>query len=409
MGGMTQMEYDDENRVTKTTDANNLVTKYTYDDAGNLTSRSETYCGCAGVVPEATTYTYNTLGQQTSITMPTGVVTDSYVYDAYGSLLSSSGSTTNSYLFTGEQFDNNLGEYYLRARYYDPGVGRFTARDPFDGWLSDPLSLNKYGYVHGNPVNSIDPTGLFTMTESSAGFSISSIFSAMNVALPYVRAAAPFARAAAIGVGVAAVGVSAYSQKDIIKLAMSYIAVKACNLFGSSNCRTFIPIVFYGNNFGVDNQGRLNRLEETTQHVYESIVFESRAPIVSQRIPAHDRTWLAGTTECNSTARSIAMSILNRNETPRDRFSVTCDEYPFASTEQGGAANYSRGGVSLKFVPGWETTPQANLMSRAKLRAAGVDANDPFEKWYGVIAIPGMRTSFWRSRTGQIQGPTINP
>jgi RHS repeat-associated protein len=86
MGGTTRMEYDDENRVTKTTDANNLVTKYTYDSRGNLTSRSETYCGCAGVVPGATTYTYNEFGQQTSITLPTGA-TVFQDYDSRGNLL----------------------------------------------------------------------------------------------------------------------------------------------------------------------------------------------------------------------------------------------------------------------------------------------------------------------------------
>jgi RHS repeat-associated protein len=86
MGGTTRMEYDDDNRVTKTTDANNLVTKYTYDTRGNLTSRSETYCGCAGVVPGSTTYTYNELGQQTSITLPTGA-TVFQDYDSRGNLL----------------------------------------------------------------------------------------------------------------------------------------------------------------------------------------------------------------------------------------------------------------------------------------------------------------------------------
>jgi len=48
------------------------------------------------------------------------------------------------------------GFYYMRARYYDPEVGRFVSEDPigFDG------GLNLYAYVGGNPISAVDPTGL---------------------------------------------------------------------------------------------------------------------------------------------------------------------------------------------------------------------------------------------------------
>ncbi len=49
---------------------------------------------------------------------------------------------------------------YLRARYYDPASGTFNRLDPFFGNLQDPQSLHKYLYVHGDPVQGIDPTGL---------------------------------------------------------------------------------------------------------------------------------------------------------------------------------------------------------------------------------------------------------
>jgi hypothetical protein len=55
--------------------------------------------------------------------------------------------------------------YYLRARYYDPGVGRFLSRDSFAGDESNPLSLHKYLYTHANPVNLTDPSGLWTLIE----------------------------------------------------------------------------------------------------------------------------------------------------------------------------------------------------------------------------------------------------
>ncbi len=48
---------------------------------------------------------------------------------------------------------------YLRARYYNPADGRFQSRDTWEGDINHPLSLNRWGYVEGNPVNRNDPSG----------------------------------------------------------------------------------------------------------------------------------------------------------------------------------------------------------------------------------------------------------
>jgi RHS repeat-associated protein len=61
--------------------------------------------------------------------------------------------------YRGEQYDSDLGLYYLRARYYNPATGRFLSRDPLEGSANDPASLHKYLYVGGDPVNLKDPTG----------------------------------------------------------------------------------------------------------------------------------------------------------------------------------------------------------------------------------------------------------
>jgi RHS repeat-associated protein len=66
-------------------------------------------------------------------------------------------------LYSGEQFDAKIGQQYLWQRYYDPVTGRFNRLDPFFGNLDDPQSLHKYLYTHADPVNGIDPTGLFGM------------------------------------------------------------------------------------------------------------------------------------------------------------------------------------------------------------------------------------------------------
>src|SRR5208283_1223625 len=87
------------------------------------------------------------------------VVTDNYNYDAFGNLLSSPGPTPNNYLYRGEQYDSDLGLYYLRARYYNPQTGRFLSRDPEDGKITDPATLHKYLYANGDPINGVDPMG----------------------------------------------------------------------------------------------------------------------------------------------------------------------------------------------------------------------------------------------------------
>jgi RHS repeat-associated protein len=95
-----------------------------------------------------------------------------YEYDAFGNALITTGSTPNVYLYRGEQFDPDLGLYYLRARYYNPATGRFMSRDPYDpnlrnpdGTPIDPRELHKYLYTGGDPVNWIDPKGREELVE----------------------------------------------------------------------------------------------------------------------------------------------------------------------------------------------------------------------------------------------------
>ncbi len=115
-------------------------------------------------------YLVDGLGSTRGLTDASGVVTDTYSYDAFGNLIASTGNVENDYLFAGEQFDPNLGDYYLRQRYYNPSVGRFTRVDSYEGRRIDPMSRHDYLYAHLNPVNYIDPTGLYTdMMSLSSG------------------------------------------------------------------------------------------------------------------------------------------------------------------------------------------------------------------------------------------------
>ncbi len=117
-------------------------------------------------------YSLDAHGSVRQLTNTDGVVTDTYEYDAFGKLISQTGSTPNVYLYTGERFDPDLGLYHLRARHYNPDRGRFTSMDPFGGWIEDPLSTHKYLYVHADPVNFVDPLGLAAAAERGGLMSI---------------------------------------------------------------------------------------------------------------------------------------------------------------------------------------------------------------------------------------------
>jgi RHS repeat-associated protein len=99
-------------------------------------------------------------------------ISDTYTYDAFGRLISSSGGTANTYLYTGAQFDPNIGFYYLRARYSDPSTGRFLTQDPFPGSIFEPVSLHHYLYANADPVNNLDPSGEFTLVGLMVSISI---------------------------------------------------------------------------------------------------------------------------------------------------------------------------------------------------------------------------------------------
>lgn len=78
-----------------------------------------------------------------------------YQYDVFGNLLEKREDASNCILYTGQQYDQEMGQYYLRARYYNPVVGRFLQEDIYRG-----DGLNLYAYCANNPVVYYDPRGL---------------------------------------------------------------------------------------------------------------------------------------------------------------------------------------------------------------------------------------------------------
>jgi RHS repeat-associated protein len=111
-----------------------------------------------------TAYYYHAdgLNSVTSLTNSAGAQADGYTYTAFGGVSASTGSISNSLQYTGREYDSESGQYFYRARYYDPIVGRFLSEDPNDkaGQDDDP---NLYKYVENNAVNWVDPLGLYTL------------------------------------------------------------------------------------------------------------------------------------------------------------------------------------------------------------------------------------------------------
>ena len=81
-------------------------------------------------------------------------VLNRYEYDAWGNLTLCEETVENRFKFNGQQYDPISQQYYLRARYYNPVIARFTQEDTYRG-----DGLNLYAYCRNNPVYYTDPSG----------------------------------------------------------------------------------------------------------------------------------------------------------------------------------------------------------------------------------------------------------
>jgi len=156
-----------------------------------------------------------------------GNAANALTYEAYGNLIASNVAAQTAYLYTRQQFDSEQGTYYVRARTYNPGIGRFPTTDPLEGRRGDPPSLHRYIYCQDNPVNKVDPTGRETVGELlTVTYVIADIASQMqgSIAMAYksarrgsfpdafgmgVYGAAPFLEGALNKIGLNAAGEAA--------------------------------------------------------------------------------------------------------------------------------------------------------------------------------------------------------
>jgi RHS repeat-associated protein len=222
--------YDgDGNRVRKTISAgsNNTVIRYLVDDRNptgyaqvleewktaneGTPSLERAYVYGHDLISQRQTdgtihyYGYDGHGSTRLLINSSGAVTDAYSYDAFGILIhqwAQSSPTPNSYLYAGEQWDAELGMYFLRARYMNPNAGRFWTMDSFEAIHAEPLSLHKYLYCHADPVNNWDSSGYSPLTEQlTVMFKQVSLFG-MRIAKfgkPLLKAYIPLVNALVVG------------------------------------------------------------------------------------------------------------------------------------------------------------------------------------------------------------------
>ena len=98
-------------------------------------------------------YLYNGHGDVTQVVDQNGNIVNSYTYDEWGNILSKQEQMSNPLKYAGEYYDEESGLYYLRARYYDPTIGRFISMNSYEGEITNPLSLNLYTYVENDPLS----------------------------------------------------------------------------------------------------------------------------------------------------------------------------------------------------------------------------------------------------------------
>ncbi len=138
------------------TDANgNITAYYVYGNGliSKITPANESYF-----------YHFDGLGSTIAITDSSGNVVNRYAYDEHGKVLNQEEAISNPFKYVGRfgVMDEGNGLLYMRARFYDPEVGRFISKDPI-GFAGGDLNL--YAYVFNNPVNEIDPLGLYSFDD----------------------------------------------------------------------------------------------------------------------------------------------------------------------------------------------------------------------------------------------------
>jgi RHS repeat-associated protein len=300
------------------------------DEAGNLTAlythghdlegpiSQERFVAGAGTVSY---YLTDHLGSTRFLVDSSGNVTDSYLYEPYGTVSQRTGTTPNSYQFTGEQFDQATGMKYLRARWLANGIARFVTLDRHTGSAQDPLTLNDYTYASANPATYRDPSGLFVGLAPAPMLNLAALQGSLAILRSVaVAAGGQMARQtgsrAAVRFGAA---VRAKALSTIVTLA------RECMKSGqwlAQDCGGRENVFLLGDDF--------------PQHrsFVEWAIGSGAQNVLTRRSPVpKDRSWLSSKFGCQGSKL----------------LKIDCDEFPYAASHQGGKENFDTVYVTLNY------------------------------------------------------------
>ncbi|MCB1555584.1 MAG: tandem-95 repeat protein [Xanthomonadales bacterium] len=331
--------------------ADDLVSQTRYDENGT---------------PETAFVQMDGFGSTRWVTDQSGNITDSIDYDAFGNEIARSGTTEVEHLYRGEAFDPNVGFYYLRARWMDPSVGRFVTKDAFAGFGRSPQSLHKYQYANDDPVNGVDPSGYMTMIELST---------AERAAVQMV-------------------------MSQVKEYGFDVVSRSVMNAFGG-NMKVSAP-----NQGNAAGAGLLTSLALACKASKKSCLLKGIPVFISgfSAVASSIHIAMAQLGNGNTSKdeqRPLPFFLLRglgrddvdprrgKKGCPGNLKSAVCDEYPFASSLQGGNSKYKDGLVSLMWVPRREGPKQGGEIS-GFYNSQKVYPSTPFM----VTGIPFMPTSY---------------
>ena len=143
-------------------------------------------------------YLYNAHGDVVNLTDTSGYIEHTYRYDAFGNEREPDSSDNNPFRYCGEYYDGETGSYYLRARYYDPVVGRFMQEDAYwdsQNRIYDLLGItakrsiiqsgNLYVYCMNSPLQFIDTSGESVVDALRTSWSLAGGIALLDGPLPF--------------------------------------------------------------------------------------------------------------------------------------------------------------------------------------------------------------------------------